>query len=60
MLEPLFNSEKKEKILLYLHTHGESYARIGGQATSVTLVSRSAGAFRVSPANEKSVGLLLL
>ena len=27
MLEPLFNSEKKEKILLYLHTHGESYAR---------------------------------
>ena len=27
MLEPLFGSEKKEKILLYLYTHGESYAR---------------------------------
>ena len=27
MLEPLFESEKKEKILLYLYTHGESYAR---------------------------------
>jgi predicted ArsR family transcriptional regulator len=27
MLEPLLNSDKKEKILLYLHTHGESYAR---------------------------------
>jgi predicted transcriptional regulator len=27
MLEPLLNSEKKEKILLYLYTHGESYAR---------------------------------
>jgi predicted ArsR family transcriptional regulator len=27
MLEPLFNSPKKEKILLYIHTHGESYAR---------------------------------
>lgn len=27
MLEPLLNSEKKEKILLYIYTHGESYAR---------------------------------
>ena len=27
MLEPLFESEKKERILLYLYTHGESYAR---------------------------------
>ena len=27
MLKPLFNSDKKEKILLYLYTHGESYAR---------------------------------
>lgn len=27
MLEPLFGSEKKEKILLYLYTHGEAYAR---------------------------------
>jgi len=27
MLEPLFESEKKEKILLYLYTHGEAYAR---------------------------------
>lgn len=27
MLEPLFESEPKEKILLYIHTHGESYAR---------------------------------
>ncbi|HAL61551.1 MAG TPA: hypothetical protein DCP08_03980 [Chloroflexi bacterium] len=25
MLEPLLESEKKEKILLYLYTHGESY-----------------------------------
>lgn len=25
MLEPLLESEPKEKILLYLHTHGESY-----------------------------------
>lgn len=25
MLEPLFESEKKEKILLYLYTHGEAY-----------------------------------
>ena len=27
MLAPLFESETKTKILLYLHTHGESYAR---------------------------------
>jgi len=27
MLEPLFGSEKKEKILLYLWTRGEAYAR---------------------------------
>lgn len=27
MLEPLFESEPKEKALLYLYTHGESYAR---------------------------------
>lgn len=27
MLEPLLGSDKKEKILLYLFTHGESYAR---------------------------------
>ena len=27
MLEPLFESEFKEKILLYIHTHGESYPR---------------------------------
>lgn len=27
MLEPLFNSDKKEKILLFIHTNGESYAR---------------------------------
>ena len=27
MLEPLFVSAAKEKILLYLHTHGESYPR---------------------------------
>jgi predicted ArsR family transcriptional regulator len=27
MLEPLFDSTKKEKILLYLYTHGEGYAR---------------------------------
>ena len=26
MLEPLFESEKKEKILLYLYTHGEAYS----------------------------------
>lgn len=25
MLEPLFNSDKKEKILLYIYTNGESY-----------------------------------
>jgi len=25
MLEPLLESDKKEKILLYLYTHGESY-----------------------------------
>ncbi|MBD3413703.1 MAG: hypothetical protein GF421_04630 [Candidatus Aminicenantes bacterium] len=25
MLEPLLESEKKEKILLYIYTHGESY-----------------------------------
>lgn len=25
MLEPLFESDKKEKILLYLYTHGEAY-----------------------------------
>jgi DNA-binding transcriptional ArsR family regulator len=25
MLEPLLESEPKERILLYLHTHGESY-----------------------------------
>jgi DNA-binding transcriptional ArsR family regulator len=25
MLEPLLESEKKEKILLYLYTHGEAY-----------------------------------
>ena len=27
MLEPLFESESKERALLYLHTHGESYSR---------------------------------
>lgn len=27
MLEPLFESPTKVKALLYLHTHGESYAR---------------------------------
>lgn len=27
MLEPLFGSLNKEKILLYIHTHGESYSR---------------------------------
>ncbi len=27
MLEPLLESGPKEKILLYIHTHGESYAR---------------------------------
>jgi len=27
MLEPLLESEIKEKALLYLHTHGESYPR---------------------------------
>ncbi len=27
MLTPLFESDKKERILLYLHTHGESYPR---------------------------------
>lgn len=27
VLEPLLESEKKEKILLYLYTHGEAYAR---------------------------------
>jgi DNA-binding transcriptional ArsR family regulator len=27
MLEPLMESPTKTKILLYLHTHGESYAR---------------------------------
>jgi len=27
VLEPLLNSEKKEKIFLYLYTHGKSYAR---------------------------------
>jgi DNA-binding transcriptional ArsR family regulator len=27
MLEPLLESEKKEKILLFLYTHGESYPR---------------------------------
>jgi predicted ArsR family transcriptional regulator len=27
MLEPLFESAAKEKILLYLHTHGEAYPR---------------------------------
>ena len=27
MLEGLLGSDKKEKILLHLHTHGESYAR---------------------------------
>ncbi len=27
MLEALFESEKKEKILFYLYSHGESYAR---------------------------------
>jgi len=27
MLEPLFESPAKGKILLYIHTHGESYAR---------------------------------
>jgi len=27
MLEPLFESEAKEKALLYLYTHGESYPR---------------------------------
>jgi DNA-binding transcriptional ArsR family regulator len=27
MLEPLFESESKEKALLYIYTHGESYPR---------------------------------
>ncbi len=27
MLAPLLESETKSKVLLYLHTHGESYAR---------------------------------
>lgn len=27
MLEPLLESEKKEKILMYLYTHGEAYPR---------------------------------
>jgi predicted ArsR family transcriptional regulator len=27
MLEPLIGSDVKERILLYLHTHGESYPR---------------------------------
>ena len=27
MLEPLFESDKKEKILFYLYSHGEGYAR---------------------------------
>jgi DNA-binding transcriptional ArsR family regulator len=27
VIEPLLESEKKEKILLFLYTHGESYAR---------------------------------
>jgi hypothetical protein len=27
LLEPLFESEKKEKILFYLYVHGEGYAR---------------------------------
>ena len=27
MLEPLFESEAKERALLYIHTHGESYPR---------------------------------
>ena len=27
MLEPLLGSARKEKILLYLYTHGEAYAR---------------------------------
>ncbi len=27
MLEPLFESEKKEKILFFLYSHGEGYAR---------------------------------
>jgi predicted ArsR family transcriptional regulator len=27
MLEPLFESESKEKALLYVYTHGESYPR---------------------------------
>ncbi len=27
MLEQLFESEAKEKVLFYLHTHGESYPR---------------------------------
>jgi DNA-binding transcriptional ArsR family regulator len=27
MLEPLFESPTKGKVLLYLHTHGESYGR---------------------------------
>ncbi len=26
MLEPLFGSSTKEKVLLFLHTHGDSYA----------------------------------
>ena len=32
MLEPLLESESKEKALLYLFTHGESYAREIGRA----------------------------
>lgn len=35
MLEPLFESEPKEKILLYIHTHGESYAREIARAFSL-------------------------
>ena len=27
MLEPLLGSTKKEKVLLYIYTHGEAYAR---------------------------------
>jgi hypothetical protein len=27
MLEPLLESESKERILIYVHTHGESYPR---------------------------------
>ncbi len=39
MLKPLLNSDKKEKILLYLYTHGESYAREIARAFKFNLSS---------------------